>query len=206
MKKDSKANEIIQQLDLEEERVEARGDDGLQGDNRRTQVASETKSEVLPTPMSLAQSPRAQSPRQQQLQGQAGMHGFFPAMYGAPAQQQQLIWQGLAAQQNLEWQRQQAAFAQMGAAYSMWGNTMGNWNTQRPLPLAVPVAAGLPQQGLYPTSSRQGSHVDPPTNRPSVGAEDPPQNRPSDGAEDPSHQDPPESSDVDPNKRPPRDC
>lgn len=147
MKKDSNAKEVVRQLDLEEGKPEA-ASDGRGKVNARKRVAAESKSEAHPPPMSLVaqQSTLAQTPLQQ-LQGAAGMQGYYPALYGGPAHQQQLAWQGL--QQNLEWQRQQAAFAQMGAVQrSMWGHGLGNWNQQQQqsLPLTVPMAGSLPQQ------------------------------------------------------------
>lgn len=161
MKRDSNAKEIIRQLDLEDGNSKVQGNNGP--DDASAQVAPEPGSEAHPTPVSLGQSPLVGHSLRQQLPSGEEMQGLYGATLGRPSQQQHLIWQSLAAQQHMEWQRQQAAFAQIGAGQSMWANTM-----ERPqLPRSHSSVEGQPQNTINPAAS----HTQP---QPSAGHEGPP--------------------------------
>ena len=182
MKRDSNAKEIVRQLDLEEGESKVQG---MPGD-ASAHVATEPRSATHPTPMSLAQSPLVGQSFRQQLPNGEEMQGLYRTTLERPSQQQQLIWQSLAAQQNLEWQRRQAAFAQIGADHSMWANAM-----ERPrLPWAFSSVDGQLQNTANPSAA---SHTQP---QPNVGnGDDPPV------PETKTNQDGVEDSPADSNKR-----
>lgn len=196
MKKDSNAKETVRQLDLGEEKAEVQGSNPE--DHAVTLVARHPRVAAHPNPMSFAQSSIVTHTSRQHLSNVAEMNRLYPGTYGRPVQQQQLIWQGLLAQQGMRWQRQQeqqqqeTAYAQIGAGQSMWANSMD----QPRLTPAFSSMSSQTQRASNLSASRASVRDGPTRTQQRAPFQLPP---PTEAKTD---DDAPDDSDVDSNKRP----
>ena len=160
MKKDSKAQEVVRQLDLEEQKGEVNKDEEDKPTEERKDPQPETGAQSTSQGNSIPSvASSGISLQQGQWAQQQYPRGFLPGMVGSPQQQQQqqqqqqLIWQGLAVQQQQqqqqrEWQQQQSAFANQLGTLPGWGTYMGHWSMQPTMPLPFPFAAAGWSQGM----------------------------------------------------------
>lgn len=146
MKKDSNAKEVVRQLDLADGVTEPTFSEDPSRQEAKTLYESEGDDlgpNPTDKPLRGAQQPDnlsggaidAQQPVSSRPQA------FLPGNFGV---QNQLLAQGLAAQRQMEWQRQQMAFGSMHP--STWGG-LGSWSMPpHTLPSASAFAFGLHQQ------------------------------------------------------------
>lgn len=179
IKKDSDAKEVMRQLDMEEgktgdqhnykSKANTRPRDGNPG--LSSQATVETKTEESLAPLSSAHQPAQSAPRTSHLS--EGVQGHLPfSLSSGSIYQRQQSWQGPSALQLLQWQRQQAVLAQMGASQSIGSNNFANWGMQQALPATRSLAtASPPQQELYPVvgSTRAAQQAANLSHDPSIG-------------------------------------